>query len=204
MSRAQQRIAADIDAALRLAEPQQVEDEEHYPVTESGIVPRAVAPRPLSRADRVLRSLRAHEALAELAAQHVALGEEEEALRAIADACAALDDIKDRRPYARVLIGIGECLVDLGFPEHANPRLTETVALADALPDRRLGAAARRALGRARLLLGDPSCRRILEDAREMFRDIGDHDAALDVARLLRASRAAIMEVPFAPRRDDR
>ena len=202
MRRAEQRTTEDSRADLHVEDERNVDYEEEEPVTRrSGVVPRLpeprfVEPEPLSRAGHVLRSLRVHEALAELAAQHVAFGEEEEALAAIADAFAVLDQISDRRPYTRVLIGIGECLVDLGYPERAEPRLAETVALADALPDRRLGAAARRALGRARLLLGDSSCRKILKDARAMFEGLGDREAALDVDRLSEATAAAIMELP--------
>lgn len=201
MRRAQRRMAEDIrssvanDVQAEKSAPHCV-DEEHYPLTQSGIVPRAVAPRALSKADRVLRSLRIHEALARLAAQPVALGEEQEARCAIAAALAELDELCDHRPYARVLIAIGECLIELGFPEHAEPRLRNTVALADALPDRHLGAAARRALGRARLMVGDPSCRRIFEDARAMFAELGDHEATLALDRLLRAVRIAILEAP--------
>lgn len=102
-------------------------DGAHYPVTQSGFMPRAVEATFLSPASYVLRSLRLHEALAELTAHHLILCEEEQVLRTLADACIALDD----------------------------------VALA-------------------------------------MFKVLGDFEAALEVACLLRATVAAAMELPHS------
>jgi tetratricopeptide (TPR) repeat protein len=111
------------------------------------VVPREpTTPLAPSRAIAVLRSVRVYDALAEAAHQHVALGERDEALRTIADAVELLDGVRDRRPFARVLVEIGECLVELGCVDRARPLLEEAFAHAESLPDARLGARARRAM----------------------------------------------------------
>ena len=176
------------------------EDGEAYPVTRSGFIPcvpyvAAVGDR-VSRIDFVTRSLRLHEALAELSTKEPLSRDAEEALRALADVCAHLDDIADRRPYARVLIGFAECLVDLGFAEYAERPLSEAIAIVDDCGDARLGAIGRRSLGRARLVLEDPSCRPLLEEALEMFDEAVDHVLANDVRALLRTARAKFLALP--------
>ncbi len=51
-------------------------------------------------------------------------------------------------------------------------------------------------LGEALVLLGDPTCRELLEDAGTLFEDLGDEDAVLRVDRLLRVAQATIEESP--------
>jgi hypothetical protein len=171
-------------------------DEDAEPSRSSGVVLRAPEAVPMTRAGLVLRALRIHEALAEAAMQQAALGERDQALRTIDDALALLEAVRDRRPFTRVLVGIGECLVELDCAERADPLLLEAVGLADALPDARLGARARRALGRVWLAVGNPSCRRVLYDARKMFERLGDRKAVLEIDDLLRATAAALMNLP--------
>lgn len=58
-------------------------------------------------------------------------------------------------------------------------------------------------LGEALVLLGDPTCREILEDAGTLFEDLGDDAGILRVDGLLRIAEASIEESPrsFHPRR---
>ena len=58
-------------------------------------------------------------------------------------------------------------------------------------------------LGEALVLLGDPTCREILEDAGTLFEDLGDEAGILRVDTLLRTAQATIEESPrsFHPRR---
>jgi hypothetical protein len=135
----------------------------------------------------VLRSLHVYETLAEAAEQHVLLGERDKALGVIEDALLLLEGVRDRRPFARVLLGIGECLLDLDSPQLAASQLVEAVALADALPDTRLAARARCALGRAWLPLRHPSARSVLEQAAAMYRELGDEDNARAITVALAA-----------------
>jgi hypothetical protein len=192
MGRAQP-LSVDEDAAEREESPH--DETEDCPPTprRSGFapcVPDDVVATFLTPADYVLRSLRLHEVLADMVADHTVLPEEARALRAIADTCLALDDVADAAPYTRILLAFGARLTDLGLSEQAAPPLCESLALADALPDLRLRAAVRRTLGRALFMLGEPSCRTILEEALAMFEELGDREAALDVAALLGARAA--------------
>lgn len=97
----------------------------------------------------VLRAVRIHEALLDAAVQEVAARNEEEALRIIENVFALLEHVGDRRPYARILIVLGTCLLDLGHAKRAKPLFVEAIELADALPDVRLGSEARFGLERA-------------------------------------------------------
>jgi tetratricopeptide (TPR) repeat protein len=135
----------------------------------------------------VLRSLHVYETLAEAAEKHLLLGERDDALDVIQDALALLEEVRDRRPFARVLLGIGECLLELGAQQLAAAQLAEAVALADALPDVRLGARARCALGRAWLPLHHPSARSVLEQAAAMYRELGDEENARAISAALAA-----------------
>ncbi len=166
-------------------------DESEAPRTaRSGVVPRPSEDEPTARAMTVLRSLHVYEALAEAAEQHAEAGEREEALHIIEDALVLLQSVRDKRPFARVLLGIGECLLDLDCPRLAAPQLAEAIALADALPDTRVGARARLALGRAWMPIGHPSARDVLAQAIELFVALGDEKGA-SKARALVASQAA-------------
>jgi hypothetical protein len=51
-------------------------------------------------------------------------------------------------------------------------------------------------LGEALLVLGDPTCRELLEDAGTLFEDLGDEAAVLCVDALLRTAQASIEESP--------
>lgn len=63
---------------------------------------------------------------------------------------------------------------------------TDAVAIAQASAD----------LGEALVLLGDPTCREILEDAGTLFEDLGDEDGILRVDGLLRTAQLTIEESP--------
>lgn len=70
---------------------------------------------------------------------------------------------------------------------------TDPIAIAQASLD----------LGEALVILGDPTCREILEDAGTLFEDLGDEDGIRRVDALLRAAEASIEESPrsfHAPR----
>jgi hypothetical protein len=71
--------------------------------------------------------------------------------------------------------------------------VTNPVALARASLD----------LGEALIVLGDPTCREILEDAGTLFEDLGDEDGIRRVDTLLRTADASIEQSPrsFHPRR---
>lgn len=51
-------------------------------------------------------------------------------------------------------------------------------------------------LGEALVILGDPTCREILEDAGTLFEDLGDDEGIARVDQLLRAAQATIEESP--------
>jgi hypothetical protein len=142
------------------------------------------------------RQARELEALAETAAQHVAAGERDQALRAACDVVDMLEDVRERCFATRTLVTLGEALVALGLYERAAPRLEEAVALADHARDVRLGARARQALGRAWLGMGEPSCRGLLEDAGELFESLGDGAAVAEIDRLLRIAASSIEPSP--------
>jgi tetratricopeptide (TPR) repeat protein len=175
--------------------PPTLRDGERAP-PRSDIVPKQVNP-PLTPLGSIIdRSPRIIETLAETAASHVAAGEREEALRTIADAVDLLEDIRDREQATRSLVIIGEALVQLGLYERAESRLEEAVALADRTSDARLGARARLALGKVWLGLDDPSCRGILEDAGDIFEELGDVESVFVIDKLLRIAAHSFEESP--------
>lgn len=51
-------------------------------------------------------------------------------------------------------------------------------------------------LGEALVILGDPTCRELLEDAGTLFEDLGDEDGVRRVDALLRAAQSTIEESP--------
>lgn len=51
-------------------------------------------------------------------------------------------------------------------------------------------------LGEALVILGDPTCREILEDAGTLFEDLGDDEGVVRVDALLRTAQATIEESP--------
>lgn len=51
-------------------------------------------------------------------------------------------------------------------------------------------------LGEALVVLGDPTCRELLEDAGTLFEDLGDDDGIRRVDTLLRTAQATIEESP--------
>jgi tetratricopeptide (TPR) repeat protein len=177
--------------------PPTLRDGEPNPRVRSDVVPKlAEAAAVPTLTGIVERSPTIIESLATAAAEHVARGEREEALRTIADAVDLLEDVKDRRLAVRSLLTIGEALTSLGLFERAEPRLAEALALADAAGESVLGARARAALGRVLLGLGDASCRGMLEDAGEMFEELGDTQAVLAIDRLLRIASTSFEETP--------
>jgi tetratricopeptide (TPR) repeat protein len=184
-----QPLASDpIPPTLRDGEP---------PRHHSDVIPKKLptaTPTPLGSI--MERSPRIIETLAETAAEHVARGEREEALRTIADAVDLLEDVRDRSLATRSQLVIGESLVQLGLYERAEKRLEEAVALADRAGDAHLGARARLALGKAWLGLDDSSCRGILEDAGEMFEELGDVETVLMIDKLLRIATLSLEESP--------
>jgi hypothetical protein len=167
------------------------DDEETAPIAES---------LASTRRSSVLRAVHVHEVLVEEATQHVADGRRVDALHAIDEILQVLEPVRDRWPFARVLVVIGECLLELDDPERAEIPLGEAVALADAAPDARLAARARHALGYAWFVLGDPACRAMLEDARATYARLGDRAREVEVAKLARRAAGAAMELPRPPR----
>jgi tetratricopeptide (TPR) repeat protein len=175
--------------------PPTLRDGERAP-PRSDVVPKQ-ANAPLTPLGSIVdRSPRIIETLAETAASHVASGDRDEALRTIADAVDLLEDVRDRSQATRSLVIIGESLVQLGLYERAEHRLEEAVALADRASDTHLGARARLALGKVWLGLDDPSCRGILEDAGEMFEELGDVESVLAIDKLLRVAAHSFEESP--------
>jgi hypothetical protein len=151
------------------------------------------------------------EALARVAAEHLAAGERVEAATTASDALRLLARAKERAPLEGALLLVGECLVGLDSPQRALAPLEECVALADARADLAAGARARCALGRARLALGDAACRELFEDAGELLEELADRrrrgsvagghadddaEALAAVEALLRLAEARIDESP--------
>jgi hypothetical protein len=133
-------------------------------------------------------------ALVRSAADQLRTGDRREALRMAGDALDILGRVKARAELEPGLVTLGELLVDLGVSPRALSPLEEALVLADLRADAAAGARARLALGRAQLDLGDAACRKTLEDAGEMFEELGDAASAQRVEALLRAAEACIVE----------
>lgn len=84
----------------------------------------------------------------------------------------------------------------LGEVDAARRAADEALAMFESAYDPATIARASLDLGEALVVLGDPTCRELLEDAGTLFEDLGDEEAVIRVDRLLRTAQATIEESP--------
>src|SRR5438128_2462815 len=92
---------------------------------------------PIDRTNRVVLCL------AEMALHQVVIGALADARRTVGDAVVVLDQVRDEATIARACVLLGEALLALDAPQHAQPRFTTAVAIYDRLGDARWGLRAR-------------------------------------------------------------
>jgi hypothetical protein len=136
------------------------------------------APMPIDRSRRALLLL------AEMVRHYVSLGEHDAARRAIGDATVLENEVHDPDTLALAAIHIGEALLALDSPQHAQPRFARAYAFYERARDRRWAARARFGLGRALVALDDPMGIDVLVEARQLCASAGDTTmlAHIDVA----------------------
>lgn len=124
--------------------------------------------------------------LAETAVHHVAVGEFEEARRAIGDAAILFDDVRDESVRAHAALLCGEALVELDSPEHAKRYLERAMeAFNGAGGEPGMVLRATLALGRALLALEHPDAHRMLDRARTGCSAAGDQVGVARVDAIL-------------------
>lgn len=148
------------------------------------------------RAETSLPSPATAHVLAEIALEQIAEGRATEARRIADDAFGLLDAIPDALSSARVSLLLGEASLALSEAHRARAAFEEAARSFDAAGDRAAAARARVGLARALLALGDASGRAVLEDAGEIYEDLGDEDAVYAIDRELRAVQACLDESP--------
>jgi hypothetical protein len=134
--------------------------------------------------------------LAQMALEHVAGHEIDNARRAAEDAALVVDGIEDRKAAAEVSLLLGEAFVHLHEAHRAKERLCLAASVFDEAGDLPDAARARFALGHAMLLLRDPAARAVLEDAGTIYEELGNEEAVLSIDRALRDAEAAFEESP--------
>lgn len=112
--------------------------------------------------------------LAESAVHHVTLREFDEARRAIAEAILVMPDVRDPVLVAKASLHIGEALVGLDAPKHAQERLLAAIAALEKMGEARLVARAKVALGRALAALEDPTALDVLMEAKRALIALND------------------------------
>jgi hypothetical protein len=150
-SPAHQRIAV-LESEIRELRPTRISSAPPPPMTAPG------APTD--------RSARAVLVLGEMALHHLAIGELDEARRAVGDAVVLLEQVTDEGTIARASILLGEALLALDAPHHAEPRFARALTICERFGDRRLALRARIGLGRTLVALDDLVGVELLKRAR--------------------------------------
>lgn len=91
---------------------------------------------------------------------------------------------------------LGRALLLLSEAHRAKDSFASAVRGFDDAKDVRRGAAARESLAAALAALGDPSARIVLEDAGDLYEDLGDLEAQARVDRALREADAVFASSP--------
>lgn len=133
---------------------------------------------------------------AELAQEHVTLGEMGDARAAAEDALLILDTITDPQSLAEVSLVLGETLLALHEAHRAKERFVASMPAFDLHGDATRAARARLGVARAMRMLGDPAARPMFEDAGTLFEELGDEATVLAIESELRALEADFEETP--------
>lgn len=138
--------------------------------------------------------------LATIALDHARANEHVLARRAAEDALAKLESLASdrarRATAARAALLVGEAYLLVHDAHRAKSCFELAMRIADVEGDLAHAAQARVGLGKALLALHDPSARALLEDAGDIFEDIGDDKAALAIDVALRHAQAEFEESP--------
>lgn len=119
----------------------------------------------------------------------------EDALLAI-EALASSRRESDRRGAARAALTTGHAFLLLHEAHRAKAAFETAALVFDLASDRARAAEARVGLAKALLALHDPSARAVLEDAGELFEDLGDEAAVRAIDLALRQAEAEFQESP--------
>jgi hypothetical protein len=119
------------------------------------------APLPAERSNRLVL------VLVEIALQHMALGDRDEARRSIADALLVLEQVNDEPTIARASLVLGEALLALDLPRHAEPRFVRAADIYERFGDQRSALRAKVGLGQTLVALDDEVGCAVLRTARE-------------------------------------
>lgn len=93
--------------------------------------------------------------LVEIALQHLSLGDRDESRRTIADALVVLETVTDEATIARASLLLGEALLVLDVPKHAEPRFVRAREIYERFNDQRFTIRATLGLGRTLIALDD-------------------------------------------------
>ena len=142
------------------------------------------------------------ELLATMALDHAMDGEQLLARRAAEDSMLMIESLaksarsSDRATAARAALTTGEALLLLHEVHRAKDCFEIATRSFDVERDLPNAAQARVGLAKALLALHDPSARAVLEDAGEIFEDIGDAQAVLAIDFALRQAQVDFEESP--------
>ncbi len=140
------------------------------------------------------------EALATMALDHALANEHLLARRAADEALATIETLASHRDQrgavARSAHTLGEAFLALHEALRARHSFELAIRIFDIESDMSRAADARVGLAKALLALRDPSARAVLEDAGDIFEDIGDEKAALAIDFALRQAEADFEESP--------
>jgi len=147
------------------------------------------------------------EMLASLAFDYASAGDDALARRAAGDAMLVIDtllgdpgtwraSIDDQRVAAGAALTTGEAFLLVQEPHRAKACFTTAARVFDGLQDLRKAAEARVGLAKALLALHDPSARAVLEDAGELYEELGDEEAVRAIDFALRQANAEFGESP--------
>jgi hypothetical protein len=109
-----------------------------------------------------------------------------------------VEGVSDHVALARASLLSAEGLLELDAPGAARPRFERAIELYDEQGERHEAARARLGLGRTLLVLGDPACREVLEDAGTLFEELRDESSVRHVDTLLREAEERIEESPMS------
>lgn len=142
------------------------------------------------------------ELLAKMALEHATGGEQALARRAAEDALLMIESLSDGRRQsdramaANAALTTGNALLLLHEAHRAKTCFEIATRFFDGERDLARAAEARVGIAKALLALHDPAARAVLEDAGELFEDIGDQRAARAIDFALRQAEADFEESP--------